>query len=138
MYFSFSPTDVCKILFLRIHFFQLNTHVTRKEHSRAPLVSIWTILIIEITFSWLASPFCAWSTFSHTITLPFTNTVVNRDSKEKEEHSLVKNKHQILNGSLRKTLLGAPMEGEARRVLREVNIASLKVVFALTNQKRVQ
>ena len=35
-------------------------------------------------------------------------------------------------------MLGGPKEEEARRVLRKVTNASLKVVFALTNQKRVQ
>ena len=40
------------------------------------------------------------------------------DSKEREERSLVKNKHRILNGSLQRVVLGGPKEEEARRVLR--------------------
>ena len=35
-------------------------------------------------------------------------------------------------------VLGGPKEEEARRVLRKVKLASLKMVFALTNQKRMQ
>ena len=42
------------------------------------------------------------------------------DSKEVEEHSLVKNKHRTLNGSQKRTLLGGPKEKEARQVCREV------------------
>ena len=38
------------------------------------------------------------------------------DSKEREERSLVKNKHRIPNGSLQKVVLGRPKEEEARRV----------------------
>ena len=45
-------------------------------------------------------------------------------SKEKEEHSLVKNKHRNLNGSQKKIVLGGPKEEEARRVHRRVKIAS--------------
>ena len=62
----------------------------------------------------------------------------NEDSKDKEEHSLVKNKHVILNGSLQKMVLGGPKEDEAKRVDRKVKIASLQVVVALADQKRVQ
>ena len=40
------------------------------------------------------------------------------DSKEREERSLVKNKHRILNGSLQRVVLGGPKEEEARKVLR--------------------
>ena len=50
----------------------------------------------------------------------------NEDSKDKEEHSLVKNKHVILNGSLQKMVLGGPKEDEAKRVDRKVKIASLQ------------
>ena len=57
------------------------------------------------------------------------------DPKEKEEHSLVKNKRRILNGSQKKLVLGGPKEEEARRVHREVK--NVKVVFTL-KQKRVQ
>ena len=59
------------------------------------------------------------------------------DSKAKEEHSLVKNKHRILSGSQKKMVLGGRKEEEARRVLRKVKIASLKVVVGLPTQKRV-
>ena len=37
------------------------------------------------------------------------------DSKELEEHSLVKNKHRILNGSHRKIVLGGPKEKRQER-----------------------
>ena len=40
------------------------------------------------------------------------------DSKEQEEHSLVKNKHRILNCSQKKIVLGGPREREARKVQR--------------------
>ena len=59
------------------------------------------------------------------------------DSKELEEYSLVKNKHRILNGSHRKIVLGGPKEKEARKVFRNVKTNSLKMVFALTDQKRM-
>ena len=63
-----------------------------------------------------------------------------RKAKEdsKEEHSLVKNKKRILNGSQKKIVFGGPKEEEARRVRRKEKIVSPKVVVALTNQKRVQ
>ena len=60
------------------------------------------------------------------------------DSKELEEFSLVKNMHTILNGGHKKIVLGGPKVREARKVFRKVKTASPKVVFALTNQKRVQ
>ena len=60
------------------------------------------------------------------------------DSKEKEEHSLVKNKHRILKGSQQEIVFGGPKEEEARRVRRKEKIVCLKVVVALTSQKRVQ
>ena len=59
------------------------------------------------------------------------------DSKELEEYSLVKNKHRILNGGHRKIVLGGPKEKEARKVFRNVKTNSLKMVFALTDQKRM-
>ena len=59
------------------------------------------------------------------------------DSKEKEEYSLVENKHRILNGSLKKMVLGGPKQEEARGVHRKVKITSLKMAFALTYQKRM-
>ena len=34
--------------------------------------------------------------------------------KEKEEHSSVRNKHRIVNGSQKKIVLGGPKEEEAR------------------------
>ena len=60
------------------------------------------------------------------------------DSKELEEFSLVKNMHTILNGGHKKSVLGGPKVREAGKVSRKVKTASPKVVFALTNQKRVQ
>ena len=57
------------------------------------------------------------------------------DSKEPEEHSLVKNKHRTLNGGQKKIVLGGPKEREARKVFRKVMKAFRKVVFALTNLK---
>ena len=60
------------------------------------------------------------------------------DSKDKEEHSLVRNKHRILNDSQTKMVLGGLKEEVARRVHRRVIIASLKVVVGLPTQKRVQ
>ena len=42
------------------------------------------------------------------------------DSKEQEGHSLVKNKHRILNCSQKKIVLGGPREREARKVPRKV------------------
>ena len=65
-------------------------------------------------------------------------TKAKEDSKEKEEHSLVKNKHRILKGSQKKIVLNGPKEQEARRIRRKVKIVPLKVVVALTSQKRVQ
>ena len=50
------------------------------------------------------------------------------DSEEKAEHSLVKNKHTIMSGSLKKILPGGPKEDEARKVHRKVEIAFLKKV----------
>ena len=60
------------------------------------------------------------------------------ESKEKEEYSLVENKHRILNGSLEKMVLGGPKEEEARGVHRKVKIASLKMASHLPYQKRMQ
>ena len=60
------------------------------------------------------------------------------DSKEPEEHSLVKSKHRTWNGGQKKIVLGGPKENEARKAFRKVMKAFRKVVFALTNQKRVQ
>ena len=39
------------------------------------------------------------------------------DSKESEEHSLVKNKHRTLNGGQKKIVLGGPRVNKARKVL---------------------
>ena len=44
---------------------------------------------------------------------------------------------KTLNGGQKKTLLGGPKETEARKVFRKAMKASTKVVFALTNLKRV-
>ena len=60
------------------------------------------------------------------------------DLKGPEEHSLVKNKHRNLNGGQKKIVLCGPKEREARKVFRKVMKAFKKVVFAFTNQKRVQ
>ena len=60
------------------------------------------------------------------------------DSKEPEQHSLVKNKHRTLNDGQKEIVLGGPKEREARMVFRKVMKAFRKVVFALTNQKRGQ
>ena len=50
--------------------------------------------------------------------------------KEKEEHSSMRNKHRILNGSQKKIVLGGSKEEEARSVHRKVKKnASLKVGF---------
>ena len=38
------------------------------------------------------------------------------DSKEPEEHSLVKNKHRTQNEGQKKIVLGGPKENEARKV----------------------
>ena len=54
------------------------------------------------------------------------------DSKEPEEHSLVKRM------VVRRRLSGGTKEREARKVVREVMKAFRKVVFALSHQKRVQ
>ena len=58
--------------------------------------------------------------------------------KELEDYSLVKKMHTILNGGHKKFVLGGPKVREAGKVFRKVKTASPKVVFALTNQKRVQ
>ena len=41
------------------------------------------------------------------------------DGKGPEEHSLVKNKHRILNGGQKRTLLGGPEEREARKAFQK-------------------
>ena len=58
------------------------------------------------------------------------------DSKWKEEHSLVKNEHRILNGSQKMTVLGG--QEDKKGSSKGEKIASLKVVFTLTTQKRMQ
>ena len=50
----------------------------------------------------------------------------------------MKNMVRIMNGSLKKIVPGGPREEEARRFHRKVKIASLKMVLAVTNQKKVQ
>ena len=60
------------------------------------------------------------------------------DSKESEEHSLVKNKHRTLNGGQMKIVIGGPRVNKARKVLRKEKTTSLKMIFAPTNQKKVQ
>ena len=42
------------------------------------------------------------------------------DSKEPEQHTLVKNKRWMLNGGQKKIVLGGPKEKEARKVFRKV------------------
>ena len=59
------------------------------------------------------------------------------DSKELVRDTLVKNKHEILNGGRKKVVLGGQREKEARKVLRKVKKAFRKVVVAPTNQKKV-
>ena len=60
------------------------------------------------------------------------------DSREQEEHSLVKNKHRNLNGSQKKIVLGGPTENELRKAVRKVMKAFGRVVLALTKQQSVQ
>ena len=60
------------------------------------------------------------------------------DSKESEEHSLVKNKHGTLNGGHKKIVRGGPKVREPRKVFRKVMEAFRKVGFALINRKRLQ
>ena len=51
---------------------------------------------------------------------------------------MVKKKNRILNGGHRKIVLGGPKVREARKVSRNVKTSSLKMVFAHTDQKRMQ
>ena len=60
------------------------------------------------------------------------------DPKGPEEHSLVKNKHMILNCGQKKTLLNGPMEGKARRAGQRATMAFRRVVIALTSHTKVQ
>ena len=48
----------------------------------------------------------------------------------------MKNKHRTPSGGQKKIVLGGPKEEGARRVLRKVKIGSLKVVVALTTQRK--
>ena len=57
------------------------------------------------------------------------------DSKEKEEHSLVENKHRTLNGGQKKIVLGGTKEHEARRACQKAMMAFRKVVVVHINQK---
>ena len=43
------------------------------------------------------------------------------DPEGPEEHSLVMNKHKILNGGKKRTQFGGPKEGKARKALSEGN-----------------
>ena len=51
------------------------------------------------------------------------------DSKEPEQHTLVKNKRWMLNDGQKKTVFGGPKEKEARKVFRKVTWAFRKVGF---------
>ena len=51
---------------------------------------------------------------------------------------LGENQHRTLNGGQKKIVLSGPKEREARKVFRKEMKAFGTVVFALTNQKRVQ
>ena len=57
------------------------------------------------------------------------------DSKENEEHSLVKSKHRTPNRGQKTMVLGGPKENEARKALRKAMNTFGKVVFVLTHQK---
>ena len=52
----------------------------------------------------------------------------------------MKNKHRILNGGHKRTLLGGPEEREARKAFQKKKAmeAFRKVVFVITNQKTAQ
>ena len=51
------------------------------------------------------------------------------DSKETEEHSLVKDKHRTLKSSQKKIVLGGPIENEARKASRKAMRAFGRVDF---------
>ena len=55
-----------------------------------------------------------------------------------EKHSLANNKHKILNGGQKRTLLGGPKERKARKAGQKVMMAFRRVVFALTSQTKAQ
>ena len=57
--------------------------------------------------------------------------------KGPEDHSLAMNRYKIPNGSQKKTLLGGPKEGKARKACQKAMVLR-RVVFALTNLTRVQ
>ena len=56
---------------------------------------------------------------------------VKGDPKGPEEHSPVMNKHKILNGGQRRTLLGGPKERKARKACQKATMAFRRVVFLL-------
>ena len=51
---------------------------------------------------------------------------------------MVKNKHRILNGGQKKTVVLGPKEKEARKACQKAMHDFRGVVFAITNQKKVQ
>ena len=56
---------------------------------------------------------------------------VKEDPKGPEERSLAMNKHKILNGGQKRTLLGGPKERKARKACHKAMMAFRKVGFAL-------
>ena len=48
----------------------------------------------------------------------------------------MKNKHKMLNGIVKKMMLGGPKEEEARRLHRMVKIASLNIFFRTYQSKK--
>ena len=51
---------------------------------------------------------------------------------------MAKNKHKILDGSQKRTLLGGPKERKARKAGQKATMAFRRVAFALTSQIKVQ
>ena len=60
------------------------------------------------------------------------------DPKGLERYSLAKNQHKILNCGLKKTLLGGPKEGKARKAGRRAMMAFRRVIIVLTSPTKVQ
>ena len=61
---------------------------------------------------------------------------VKEDPKGPKEHSLAMNKHKILYGGQKRTLLGGPKERKARKACQKAMMAFRRVVFALTSQTK--
>ena len=49
---------------------------------------------------------------------------------------MVENKHRILEGRQKRTLLGGPREREPRKAFQKALKSTTKVVFALANQQK--